>query len=111
MIFRRGEPRTQAKWLIKGTIDLVDANFETTAIDEQHTKLIDSGSDFETTAIATSDCQIIVMPQDTLDLIVTVDQVAEEQYDEYDWMTRLLSSRLFEFVPPADIKPFKQFLP
>ena len=115
VIFRRREPRSQATWLLSGSLDLVDENFETTAIDHQHTKMIDSNASFRATAIATSDCQLLVMPQDTLDLIITVDHAAEDQReesDEEDWMTRLLSSRLFEFVPPANIQTlFKKFTP
>lgn len=113
VIFKRGEARSHVHWLINGSIDLVDNNFDTTALDQSHIRMLEEANAYRRTAIATSDCSLLVMPQDKLDLILTVAHAAEEEPgDDEDWMTRLLSSRLFEFVPPANIQAlFHKFVP
>ena len=115
MVFKREAPRDSCWWLLSGSLDLVDASFNTTqleASDEKNNRCLAETDHYQHTAIATSDSQLIQIDQDTLDLIMTLDQ-ATEHYDtdddaEDDWMSRLLSSRLFEFVPPANIQALFQ---
>ncbi len=113
VIFKRGETASHGHWLISGELDLVDENFETSALEANHNKILDEGDCYSCTAIATSNCSMLVMPRDKLDLILTVSHAAEDEPGEdEDWMTRLLSSRLFEFVPPANIQAlFHTFSP
>jgi len=88
--------------LLSGSIDLVDAKFQTTQQDSyapNNCRCLEEAEYYQNTVIATTDCLLIGMDQDTLDLIMTVDQATDD-----DWMTRLLSSRLFEYVPPANIQ-------
>ncbi len=111
VIFKRGEPRDLVHWLVEGEIDLVNETFETQHITSDYNNILDQAQTHRLTAIAKSDCRLITLPQDTLDLIMTVDQATDDQQDD-DWMTRLLSSRLFEFVPPANIQAlFQKFSP
>lgn len=114
VIFKREESRQYAHWLLEGSIDLIDDDFESTELDISHIKMLEEASNYTHTAIATNDCVLLTISQDTLDLILTVAHAAEEQEQSQDddWMTRLLSSRLFEFVPPANIQAlFKKFSP
>ena len=113
MVFKRGAHRDACWWLITGALDLVDAEFSTLHLaseDSSNNRCLEEGEHYLHTAIATEDCTLLRMDQDTLDLIMTVDQVADDHEDESDddWMTRLLSSRLFEFVPPANIQALFQ---
>jgi CRP-like cAMP-binding protein len=109
VLFKRGEPRNTALWLIEGAVDLVDENFETKHVTPEQVHMLDQGDAHRFTGIAKDNCQLLSVPRDTLDLIMTVDQATNEDADD-DWMTRLLSSRLFEFVPPANIQMlFKKF--
>lgn len=121
MIFKREERRDACWWLVSGAIDLIDANFDTRhhgANDEINQRCLEEEEHFHHTAIATEDCVLLRMDQDTKDLIITVDQVADDldygrddandDTSDDDWMTRLLSSRLFELVPPANIQALFQ---
>ncbi|MFN3235445.1 MAG: cyclic nucleotide-binding domain-containing protein [Pseudomonadales bacterium] len=109
VLFKRGDPRDTALWLLEGEVDLVDENFETQHVTPEQVHMLDQGDVHRYTGIAKVNCQLLGLPRDTLDLIMTVDQATNEESDD-DWMTRLLSSRLFEFVPPANIQMlFKKF--
>lgn len=111
MLFKRDDPRDDCWWLLSGAIDLVDANFETVelnASDSTNNFCLDENDRYQRTAIATRDSQFIRMKQDVLDLLVTVDQASDTETSDDDWMTRLLSSRLFEFIPPANIQALFQ---
>lgn len=110
LIFKREDPREACLWLLSGSIDLVDADFDKQRLDsndQNNCRCLEEDEHYQYTAIATSDCQLISMDQDTLDLIMTVNQVIDQVIDD-DWMSRLLSSRLFEFVPPANIQALFQ---
>lgn len=107
VLFKRGEARVSALWLLSGEVDLVDENFEARHITQEQITMLEQSEVHRYTAIAKQNCTLLCMAQDTLDLVMTVDQAAEEQQDD-DWMTRLLSSRLFEFVPPANIQTLFQ---
>jgi CRP-like cAMP-binding protein len=127
VIFKREDPRDVCWWLLGGSIDLVDADFNTRQMDSNDSdncRCLEEEAHYQHTAIATTDCLLIHMDQDTLDLIMTVDQVIDQapstnssdnntdNNSDDDWMSRLLSSRLFEFVPPANIQAlFQNFSP
>ena len=115
MLFKREDRREACWWLASGSIDLVDAAFTTahlSADDPEGNRCLEEGDHYQHTAIATADCHFLRMDQDTLDLIMTVDQATEDQDMDDDWMSRLLGSRLFEFIPPANIQAlFQNFSP
>jgi hypothetical protein len=45
---------------------------------------------------------MLTFGKNELDLVLIMDQVKDGDNDN-DWMTRLLLSRLFELIPPANI--------
>ncbi|MFT5560467.1 MAG: CRP-like cAMP-binding protein/rhodanese-related sulfurtransferase [Sulfitobacter sp.] len=115
VVFKREDTREACWWLLSGSIDLVNAEFQTTQQDSDapnNCRCLEEAEHYQHTAIATVDCLMISMDQDTLDLIMTVDQATDDDSSDDDWMTRLLSSRLFDFVPPANIQAlFQNFSP
>ncbi len=64
------------------------------------------------TALSRSDCTILRLDSDMLDLMLTWDQTGSYQVEEIqddgshegDWMTRLLQTRAFHRIPPANIQ-------
>ncbi|MBL4682310.1 MAG: cyclic nucleotide-binding domain-containing protein [Pseudomonadales bacterium] len=105
MLFKREDKRKLCHWLIEGKLDLVDENYETRSIthtDEAAAEMLEDQSAYQFTAVAIEDCLLITIDPNELDLIMTVDQVNEGS--EEDWMTRLLQSRIFELIPPANIQ-------
>lgn len=111
MLFKREDIREACWWLVGGSIDLIDGSFNTSQLsanDSANHRCLEEGDHYHHTAIATSDCTFLKMDQDTLDLIMTVDQATEDSDSDDDWMSRLLGSRLFEFIPPANIQALFQ---
>jgi CRP-like cAMP-binding protein len=116
-IFNFGDLDRKTIYLLEGSVELV-------AQDKQSTEL-KVGTDVakhplanlqprKHTATALTDCKITRFDSDLLDILLTWDQlsgievseihVAEEGDDDSDWMTRMLRSRAFLRVPPANIQ-------
>lgn len=116
-VFKAGDLDRKTTYLLEGTVEL-------TAEDGQVTKLV-GGTDVakhplanlqprKHTAKATTACKITRFDSDLLDILLTWDQlsgievseiqVEEDHDDDSDWMTRILQSRAFLQVPPANIK-------
>ena len=104
MLFKRSDECKICHWLVSGKLDLVDASYETRQIeastDSPLSEMLENQSNYHNTAVAVEDCVLFTFNKDELDLFLTVDQVDEGN----DWMTRLLQSRLFELIPPANIQ-------
>ncbi len=103
-------------YLLKGSIDLI--------VDNKVIKTISSGSKESTHPIAHSfprtvsarakgDSIIIRVNSDMLDIMLTWDQTgsysvenveASDDEDATDWMTRILQTRAFHRIPPANIQ-------
>ena len=110
MIFKRAEQNTRVYWLIIGTVDLVDEKFEAKnrkAGEEVTRNPIDNNSPHRLTAITTEDSTVLVC--DRSNMAVYMDgrpstSAANEEEPSVDWMSTLLSSPLFEFIPPSNIQ-------
>jgi len=116
-IFRAGELDRKTTYLIEGEIELTSMHgVKTTVV---------GGSDLarhplvnqqprQHTAIARTACRITRLDSDLLDILLTWDQLAGIEVEEIraddigvregDWMTRILQSRAFLQVPPANIQ-------
>ena len=118
-IFNQGDVDRKTVYLLDGEVELVTANGE---------KLnIKSGTDVSRhplanhqprkhTAITKSPCKITRIDSDLLDILLTWDQLSGIEVDEIaseeedagedggDWMTRILQSKAFLQVPPANIQ-------
>lgn len=120
-IFKEGDTDRQSVYLIDGQVEISSSSGEN--------KTVISGSDIakhplvnqqprKHTATAKVDSQVIRIDSDLLDILLTWDQLsgievdeiqvdeggAEEDDDDGDWMTRILQSKAFLQVPPANIQ-------
>jgi CRP-like cAMP-binding protein len=116
-IFKAGDLDRKTTYLLEGHVELV-------AEDGQTTKIA-GGTDIakhplanlqprKHTAKARTACRVTRFDSDLLDILLTWDQlsgievseiqVEEDQDDDSDWMTRILQSKAFLQVPPANIQ-------
>lgn len=116
MVFKRGDTTRQRFYLLEGSIDLCDADFNITPItagDPKSVHALDPHGPHKVSAVTTTDTVLLTVDQKHLDLVLTWDQAgnylvtdlsAEEEMAERDWMSCLLESNLFTQVPPANIQ-------
>lgn len=107
MIFKREEEDDKAYWLISGAIDLLDEKFEAKnrkAGDEAARYPIDNNSPHRLTAITTEASIILTAPRSIVGSSQASSKAPEAVEEGVDWMSALLSSPLFEFIPPANIQ-------
>ncbi len=120
-IFKEGDTDRKSVYLIEGQAEIVSSKGES--------KTVMSGSDIakhplanqqprKSTATAKVDSEIIRIDSDLLDILLTWDQLSgievdeiqveetseDEEDDDSDWMTRILQSKAFLQVPPANIQ-------
>ena len=110
ILFKRGDAPEDIYWLLTGTLDLLDESFEARireATDDASRFPIDDHNPHRLTAITTLASTLLVMKADMKDLEHPAnlkDVVVQPAEDGADWMSTLLSSPLFEFIPPANIQ-------
>jgi signal-transduction protein with cAMP-binding, CBS, and nucleotidyltransferase domain/rhodanese-related sulfurtransferase len=109
MIFKRDEQDTNVHWLLAGAIDLLDEKFEAKnrkAGDDAARFPLDNNTPHRVTAITTEEAKILSAPRDIARGIA--ENKAQDSNDftdqSVDWMSTLLSSPLFEFIPPTNIQ-------
>lgn len=121
-IFKEGDADRKSVYLIDGQVEISSSKGES--------KIVMSGSDIakhplvnqqprKFTATAKVDCEIIRIDSDLLDILLTWDQLSGIEVDEIqveeeseddngdddgDWMTRILQSKSFLQIPPANIQ-------
>lgn len=122
-IFKEGDSDRKSVYVLQGKVGLTSNSGKT--------KVIEGGGDIakhpianqqprQFSAVAQTACEIIRIDSDLLDILLTWDQmsgiyvgeiqVEEETLDEEvglvgdDWMTRILQSKAFLQVPPANIQ-------
>jgi len=113
MVFKREAADPNIYWLISGSIDLLDEKFEARnrkSEDETACYALDGNDPHRLTAITTADCRLAVISRaklgefsENLDADVALNESVAVD-DGIDWMSALLSSPLFEFIPPANIQ-------
>ncbi|MFZ5757219.1 MAG: cyclic nucleotide-binding domain-containing protein [Pseudomonadota bacterium] len=114
VLFKRGQPDTKCHFLLRGGVDLADAAFVVrplSADDPENYLALDNYAEHRVSAISNSDCLVVSIDRDHLDLVLTWSQAAESLDDDdqpgdgdSDWMEALLASDLFASVPPANIQ-------
>lgn len=115
MIFKRDDEDAYGYWLVAGSVDLLDEKFNVRSIKaagEGSQFPLDNNSPHKVTAVSTGDSEIFKVEKSYLDLVVSwgqtgdylVSQIDDVTGAEVDWMSALLSSPLFEFVPPGNIQ-------
>ena len=111
MIFKRAEEDSKLYWLLTGSVDLLDEKFEAKnrkAGDDVTKNPIDNNSPHRLTAVTTEDSKVLVCDRSDMAMHMGGSpgaEAADEEVEEgIDWMSTLLSSPLFEFIPPANIQ-------
>ncbi len=112
ILFKRGEEDDECHFLLEGTIDLADDQFRITQIkgndDENFLALDASHPIHRHAAISQSPCQLFAIKRQYLELITTWSELrqayGQEEEAEHDWLESLLTSDLFNRIPPANIQ-------
>lgn len=117
MVFKRGQTTSERFYLLEGSVDLCDPDFNITAVnagDPDSIHALDPHVPHKVSAVTTSDAVLLTVDQKHLDLVLTWNQAGnylvaelsddEEDLSERDWMSQLLQSNLFSQVPPANIQ-------
>ena len=113
-IFKKGDADKMHVYVLKGEIELVD--------DKKVVKVVKAGTadglqplahgfPRPLSARARTDAVVTKINSDMLDIMLTWDQTGsytvegvDEEDDETDWMTRILQTRAFHRIPPANIQ-------
>jgi CRP-like cAMP-binding protein len=110
ILYKRGETPEDIYWLLAGAVDLLDESFEArsrNARDDASRFPIDSYNPHRHTVITTAASTFLIMKADTEGLGLLAEpttSVVKPAANGIDWMSTLLSSPLFEFIPPANIQ-------
>lgn len=111
ILFKRGVHDDECHFLLEGEIDLADEDFNITKIkgddDENFLALDGSHPIHRCAGITQSACSFFSIKRQYLELITTwaeLRQSYEQQDEEADWLEALLTSNLFNRIPPANIQ-------
>jgi len=108
MVFKRGEETAKVYWLLSGAVDLLNDKFEAMhrqAGEDVTKNPIDNNSPHRLTAVTTKDAKLLSCDRATVGMLFGESSSGQdEQEDGIDWMSTLLSSPLFEFIPPTNIQ-------
>lgn len=109
MIFKRNEADPLVYWLLDGAVDLLDEKFEPRnrkASDDAARFAIDNNDPHKLSAVTTQESRILQVERAQLDVFAVTENgdAGDADEEDVDWMSALLSSPLFEFIPPANIQ-------
>ncbi len=121
VIFKIGDKEKQSIYLIEGEVKLKSFDGTTSVIKAgtpQARHALSNLSPRKHTAVATQACKIVRIDSEFLEILMTWDQMAGIEVDEItvdkplgitaedsdDWMTKILQSRAFLQIPPANIQ-------
>ena len=110
LIFKRADEDTKMYWLVAGSIDLLDEKFDAKnrkAGEDVTKNPIDNNTPHRLTAVSTEESKILTIERSALGVGGGADAEVgsiDDEEEGIDWMSTLLSSPLFEFIPPANIQ-------
>lgn len=112
ILFKRGQDDEECHFLLDGSVDLADADFNVNTIraddDDNFMALDSTHSVHRHTGITQTPCNIVSVKRGYLDLISTWSEFCQhtedKDDDETDWLERLITSELFARIPPANIQ-------
>jgi len=111
ILFKRGSEDDECHFLLSGEIDLTDDKFRVTKIhgddDENFLALDSSHAIHRATAITQAPCTLFAIKRQFLELVTTwseLRQSYEMDESESDWLETLLTSELFNRIPPGHIQ-------
>lgn len=110
-LFKRGQDDSLVHYLLEGSVDLLDEDFNITSITPDAAAschALDNTAPHRLSAITTAESRLLQFDREALDRLLTWEQAAsgeqEEGTEDEDWMSALLESELFTKVPPANIQ-------
>lgn len=111
IVFKRGRELSETYYLIAGEIDLIDAQFVITSIDETseaRRSPLTNSSPTQVSARAKTDVKLLCVERDFLDLVMAWSESGDDSAltadnEDGDWMSYLLQAPLFAKVPPGNI--------
>ncbi len=120
-IFSEGDTDRKSVYLVDGQVEIVSGSGESKTVisgSEMAKHALANQQPRKFTATAKVDSQIIRVDSDLLDILLTWDQLSGIEVDEIqvdegddgdededgDWMTRILQSKAFMQLPPANIQ-------
>jgi CRP-like cAMP-binding protein len=111
MIFKRADEDSKVYWLISGSIDLLDENFEAKsrkAGEIAARNPIDNNSPHLLTAVSREKLKVLTIERKALGNFARSKKLSPSKSKvkrvEVDWMSALVNSPLFEFIPPTNIQ-------
>src|SRR5690606_21031303 len=111
VLFKRGEEDSECHFLLTGSVDLADDQFRITPIrgddDENFLALDASHSIHRHAAISQTPCTLFAVKRQHLELITTWSELTQswqQDDDNADWLETLLTSGLFNRIPPGNIQ-------
>jgi len=114
-VFNEGDSAKRTIWLLNGNIDLRKSDVTQKSIiggTEEAKNALAPQLPRQFTAVATTNCDIVTIDSDLLDVMLTWDQTGQYEVSELqgaaesgdDWMTTLLQTKAFHRIPPANIQ-------
>ncbi|MDG1112830.1 MAG: cyclic nucleotide-binding domain-containing protein [Pseudomonadales bacterium] len=117
LLFKRFSNDADSHWLLTGQLNLVNDAFENRAFTESDSQTYGAVDDFQphtVSAVCETPCAVFTLSKTVQSEIETLLEAAastaENSLSIGNWMERLLSTPLFEFIPPTNIQElFKRF--
>ena len=117
LLFKRFSNDPDSHWLLTGQLNLVNDAFENRAFTESDSQTYGAVDDFQphtVSAVCEAPCAVFTLSKTVQSEIETLLEAAastaENSLSIGNWMERLLSTPLFEFIPPTNIQElFKRF--
>ncbi len=111
-LFKRGEQDDNSYYLLTGTVNLIDENFNSFIYESDDPRCLnplDNNATHQFSAITTEDSHVLKVNKMQLDLAMTWEsanlEVSLDATDGgSDWMSALLDSDVFAKVPPTNIQ-------
>ncbi len=114
MLFKRNTREEFCYWVVSGSVELVAEDHSISTVEAgslEAKSALDNVVPHNRTAVATSDAVVFKMSRPVVELMIAlvksdhyvVSDVEDTLEAESDWMSGLLSSPVFQFVPPANI--------
>lgn len=111
VLFKRGEKDDECHFLIRGRVDLADAQFRITEVagdsDDNFLPLDGSHEIHRCAGVSQAECELFAIKRQHLDLVTTWIELTQKEAlpdEDHDWLEALLTSNLFSRIPPGNIQ-------
>ena len=113
-LFKQGDKMERISYLLKGTVEVAHPDGsvrQVTARTQAASLPLEQAPIHQRAVIAKTECLIVMVDPDLLDIMLTWTQSGgyevqelDEQPGGDDWMSRLLQAKVFHRIPPANIQ-------